>query len=329
MPIFKQFNNELLKDIMGVSYVGKPKNNTMMYMSKKIESKLLGLTNVNNCLVFIEDNISVPDNMVNKHNYVLCTDPAASYTEVAMILYEKIEEANRKKKYSITSKGYYIGEDVIIGEKAYIEPGVLVDHGVKIGDNVIIKTGAKIRSNTVIGNNCSIGENTVVGEPAFNMTTLPSGKVMPVPSFGGVIIHDNVYIGANTSVSKGGAGDTIIEDEVKIDSNIRVGHDVQLGYGVELLGSCAISGYCIIGCKTVVAVNATIKNRTIIGSDCYIGMGSVVHHDIRKGLTVTGSPAMSMEKIAQKKVLEIELKEMVREYKKGNEIVKNKIGGID
>ena len=315
MPIFKKFNNNFLENIKGVSYVGKPKNNTMMYMSKKIESKLFGLSAVNNCLVFIENNISVPDNMVNKHNYVLCRDPATSYTEVAQSLYEKIEKINLKKKYSITTKGYYIGEDVIIGNNAYIEPGVLLDHGVKIGDNVTIKSGAKIRSNTIIGDNCSIGENTVIGEPAFNMTILPSGQIVPVPSFGGVVINNNVYIGANTSISRGGADDTIIENFAKIDSNVRLGHDVHLYQNVELLGSCAIGGYCIIGHDTVIATNATLKNRIFVGCDCYIGMGSVVHHNIRDGLTISGSPALTINQIAKKKVLEIKLKELVKIHK--------------
>lgn len=296
MPIFKQFNNELLENIKGVSYVGKPKNNTMMYMSKKIESKLLGLTEVNNCLVFIEENISVPDNIVNQHNYVLSTDPATSYTEIAMLLYEKIEEANRKKKYSITPTGYYVGEDVIIGKNAHIEPCVLLDHGIKIGDNVTIKTGAKIRSNTIIGNNCTIGENTVIGEPAFNMTTLPSGKVVAVPCFGGVILHDNVYIGANTSISRGGADNTILEEDAKVDSNVRIGHDVILHKAVEVTASSLIAGYCEVGCKSFIGLGAVLRNRVQVGNNSFVAMGSIVVSNVDNNTVVCGVPAKPFKK---------------------------------
>lgn len=296
MTIFKKFNKELLEDIKGVSYVGKPKNNTMMYMSKKIESKLLGLTAVNNCLVFIEDNISVPEGMANQHNYVLCTDPAASYTEIAIILYKKIEDANRKKKYNITPNGYYIGENVKIGKNAYIEPGVLLDHGIKIGDNVTIKTGARIRFNTIIGNDCSIGENTVVGEPAFNMTTLPSGKVVAVPCFGGVVLHDNVYIGANTSISRGGADDTVLEEDAKVDSNVRIGHDVILHKAVEVTASSLVAGYCEIGFKSFIGLGAVLRNRVQVGSNSFIAMGSIVVSNVDNNTIVCGVPAKPFKK---------------------------------
>lgn len=291
MPIFKKFNNELLEDIKGVSYVGKPKNNTMMYMSKKIESKLLGLTFVNNCLVFIENNISVPDNIVNQNNYVLCAEPAASYTEIATILYKRIEDSNRKKRYSITPTGYFVGEDVIIGKNTYIEPGVLLDHGIKIGDNVTIKTGAKIRSNTIIGNNCSIGENTVIGEPAFNMTTLTSGKVVAVPCFGGVVLNDNVYIGANTSISRGGADDTVLEEDAKVDSNVRIGHDAILHKAVEVTASSLVAGYCEIGFKSFIGLGAVLRNRVQVGNNSFIAMGSVVVSNVDNNTVVCGVPA--------------------------------------
>lgn len=314
MAVFKMFSEDLMANITGVSYIGKPKSKTTMYLTKKIEDRIVALSNATDCLVFVEENVVIPKMLEDKHLFVLCKDPAAEYTVVTSKLYDKIEADRRKKRYTVQAEGYYVGEDVVIGAGAWIEPGVFIDHGVCIGGNVVLKTGVKLRSNTVIGNDCSIGENTVIGEPAFNMTQLESGETVPIPSFGGVKIGNNVYIGANTSISKGGADDTILEDNVKIDSNVRVGHDVHLHSYVELLGCCAVAGYCDIGTDSVVASNATLKNRTKIGDNCYVGMGSVVHHDVKNGLTVTGSPATSMEQVGRKRLTDLKIKELVRQY---------------
>ena len=314
MAIFSMFDDILLNSINGVSYIGKPKSNTMMYMSKKIESKIEGLYSVHDCLVFLEDNIVVPENLGKIHTFVLCKDPAATYTEVVHRLADKVAIEYKNKKVHCTESGYYVGENVKIGDNATIEPCVFIDHDVLIGNNVIIKSGAKIRSNTKIGDNCSIGENTVIGEPAFNMAEISVGDIVRIPSFGGVKIGDNVYIGANTSISRGGADDTIIENNVKIDCNVRLGHDVHLHEAAEILGCAIVAGYCEIGAYSVIAINATLKNRTIVGEHCYVGMGSVVHHNVSDRFVISGSPAMSMEKIGRKKVLELKLKELIRKF---------------
>ena len=312
MAIYNQFEDNFLTKITGVSYIGKPKSFTMMYLTKKIEDKLSHLADVQGCLVFVENTIIVPDEIVGQHTFIACKNPASSYTEIALLLEEKIETEFRAKKYLLTESGYTIGEDVQFGDNICIEPQVFIDHGVKIGNNVLIKTGAKIRRNTVIGDGCVIGENTVIGEPAFNITTLENGRMVSIPSFGGVIIGNNVFMGANNSVSKGAADNTIIEDDVKIDSNVRIGHDVHLHNGVEIIACSAIGGYCEIGEQSTTSINCTLKNRTNVGSHCFVGMGSVVHHDIRDGLTVTGSPAITVEQAAKEMVTNVKLRRLLK-----------------
>lgn len=312
MAIYNQFENDFLKQIKGVSYIGKPKSFTMMYLTKKIEEKLTHLTDVQGCLVFIESTVNVPAEIIEQHTFVACENPASSYTEIALLLYEKLETEYRAKKYLLTESGYTVGENVQVGTNACIEPLAFIDHGVKIGNNVLIKTGAKIRRGTIIGDDCIIGENTVIGEPAFNITTLDNGRMVSIPSFGGVIIGNNVFLGANDSISKGAADNTIIDDNVKIDSNVRIGHDVHLHNGAEIIACSAIGGYCEIGEHSTTSINCTLKNRIKIGDHCFIGMGSVVHHDIKDGLTVTGDPAITLEHAAKEKIINVKLKQLLK-----------------
>lgn len=312
MAIYNQFENDFLKQIKGVSYIGKPKSFTMMYLTKKIEEKLTHLTDVQGCLVFIESTVNVPAEIIEQHTFVACENPASSYTEIALLLDEKLETEYRAKKYLLTESGYTVGENVQVGVNTRIEPLAFIDHGVKIGNNVLIKAGAKIRRGTIIGDDCIIGENTVIGEPAFNITTLANGRMVSIPSFGGVIIGNNVFLGANNSVSKGAADNTIIDDNVKIDSNVRIGHDVHLHTGAEIIACSSIGGYCEIGEHSTTSINCTLKNRIKVGDHCFIGMGSVVHHDIKDGLTVTGDPAITLERAAKEKIINVKLKQLLK-----------------
>lgn len=312
MSVYNNFDEKLLSGIIGVSYIGNPKDNTIMYLTKKIEGKIGGLANTKNALVFLENGVVVPEAIVDKNEYVFCDDPPSLYTRVVMKMAETRDADLRAKKYTLIPEGYYIGEDVVLGKNVYIEPGALIDHNVKIGDNVVIRAGAKIRFDTVIGDNCVIGENTVIGEPGFNVAEVDDGRTVIMPNFGRVVIGNDVSIGANTSVSRGTADNTIISDYVKIDSNVRIGHDVNLNRYVEIRANACVAGYSCIGERTVVCVGACIKNRMTVGKDCVVGMGAVLTNNVRDGITVKGDPAISLEKLGQHKVFEMELKELLR-----------------
>lgn len=315
MPILDKFDNTLLNNVVGVSYAGKPKDNTMMYITKKVEHLLLNLQGTKGAVVFLEQGIVVPEDMVDKNSYVMCADPVAQYTKVVLELDKQRNEKLRKLKYTLTLGGYWLGENVEIGDGTYVEPGVLIDHGVKIGKNCVIKSGAKIRFDTVIGDNCSIGENTVIGEPGFNVSEIAEGVTDIIPNFGKVHIGNWVYIGANTSVSKGAAGDTEICDFVKIDSNCRIGHDVYFEKYVEVRAGSVISGFVEMGQSSVSGAGATVRNRVIIGSNSMIGAGSYLSRNLKDNLTVVGNPAITMDKFGQREMLLVELKQFLKDSK--------------
>ena len=46
--------------ITGTSYIGNPRSNTAMYITKKVERLLSALETVSECLIFAEDSIDVP-----------------------------------------------------------------------------------------------------------------------------------------------------------------------------------------------------------------------------------------------------------------------------
>ncbi len=277
-------------EIISASYIGKPVNHTVMYMSKKVEHFIDNLKSVENCLIFAESSVNVPEEIQEKNCFVFTENPQASYAEFALKLSAEKKLQDKKKKYTLTDLGYYIGEDVEIGEGTIIEPGCLIGHNVKIGKNSIVKSGARIK-NSIIGDYFCAEENCTIGTDGFTMANDENGHKFRIPTLGKVVIGNNVEIGAHTNVCAGTAGDTVIEDYVKIDALIHIGHDVFIKKNAEITAGAVIGGFVELGVQSYVGINAVLRNRVVIGDGAFVGMGAVVTKSVVPNITVVGNPA--------------------------------------
>lgn len=278
-------------EIKGVSYIGNPRSNTAVFIVKKVEHLLQGLYLVSNCLVFIENGISIPKELYNKHSFRFSDNPKEEYALFAEGLFHDELWEEREQKYVRTDDGYYLGKEVAIGESSYVAPGVLIGHGVQIGKNVEIWPNAVIK-HAVIGDNVIIREGAVVGAEGYTLAKSNKNNLwIRIPSLGGISIGNNVEIGTNCSLARGTAELTIIEDNVKMDALVYIGHDTIIRKNVEISAGCQIGGYAELKQDVVVGLNSTIRNRVIIGEDSMIGMGAVVTKSIGEEETVIGNPA--------------------------------------
>lgn len=284
-----------LAKITGASYAGAPKDYTMMYISKKVEHLIENLNGHIGCLVFVEANIDVPLELKKKNIFVSCENPQFEYAKYATEIWRKQLQADKARGYERTEEGYFIGKNVSIGTNAYIEPGVLIGHDVRIGDNAVILAGSVIK-HALIGNDFICNENAVIGAYGFTMAEDPDGNKIRIPSLGGVVIGDCVEVGAHDNISCGSAGDTVVEDYVKIDALVHIGHDAYLGKNTEITAECIIGGFVEAAEGSYIGLNSTIRNRIKLGKKCIVGMGSNVTKSIDANTTVIGNPAKPMKK---------------------------------
>ena len=288
--IYPQFDFE----ITGASYTGCPVDNTVMFVSKKVGHLVENLKGHKNCLVFAENGIEVSEEIRRDNGFVFTDNPSLEYARFANILAEREFEAEKTKKYKPVD-GYYVGENVEIGENAYIEPGCVIGHGVKIGNSARIFAGAIIK-NAVIGDNFYCNENAVIGTQSFTMADDEQGNKFRIPALGKVLIGNNVEIGVGDNISRGTCGNTILEDYVKLDVLVHVGHDAHLHKNVEITAGCIIGGFADLAEKAYMGINSAVKNRKNIGQKAIIGMGAVVIRDVEDNKTVIGNPAKPLIK---------------------------------
>jgi UDP-3-O-[3-hydroxymyristoyl] glucosamine N-acyltransferase LpxD len=178
-----------------------------------------------------------------------------------------------------------IHPSAIISSRATIHPKVT------IGANSIIHEGASIWPGTVIGQNSEILPNAVIGNSGFGYERLPDGTPIKFIHFAGVLIGDNVEIGALTSISRGVFYDTWLQDLCKIDALVHIAHNCIVGRAAFIIAMSELNGGVVVGDEAWVGPNSTVLNNVKIGRGAKIGVASAAIRDVSEGLTVFGNPA--------------------------------------
>lgn len=200
-----------------------------------------------------------------------------------------------KEFYSVKEK-HSIGLNNVISPIAKLAKGVSIGHNCFIGDRVEIGVGTRIYNNVVIqhdvkiGQNCLIQSGAVIGEEGFGFLTTQIKSRERVLHLGTVIIEDNVEIGANTCISRGVMGDTIIGSGSKIDNLCHIAHNVKIGKNAFVVAHTMVGGSVNIGDNCWLA-SAIIRNGISINEGAMVGFGAVVVKDVKAGSVVIGNPA--------------------------------------
>ena len=147
----------------------------------------------------------------------------------------------------------FIGARCQVGAGSWFAPRVTLYHDVRVGQRAVIQAGA------------------VIGGEGFGFANA-AGQWHKIAQIGGVLIGDDVEIGANTTVDRGALNDTLIGDGVKLDNQIQIAHNVQIADHPAIAACVGISG------------------STRIGRHCMIagGVGMVGHIDICDNVFVSG-----------------------------------------
>src|SRR5688572_12202085 len=145
-----------------------------------------------------------------------------------------------------------IGDDCVIGADSFLYPNVTLYSKVKLGERCIIHSGARI------------------GSDGFGYT-FEGGRHVKVPQVGGVVIGNDVEIGANTCVDRGSVGPTEIGNSVKIDNLVHIGHNVRIGDFTIIVAQVGVSGSTTIGKGVTIAGQAGLQGHIRIGDGAVIG----------------------------------------------------------
>ena len=164
---------------------------------------------------------------------------------------------------------------------------MIVDPGVVIGPRAEIGSGSIIGANSVIGSGVRIGRDCLIGpqvtmshaligdrvilHPGVRIGQSGSISVMPrltrraspgCRELAGSFIQDGVEIGANATIDRGAAGDTVIGEETRIGNLARIAENV------------AIGRHCVIPAQAGLSAGARLEDfASELNAACPAGFG--------------------------------------------------------
>jgi UDP-3-O-[3-hydroxymyristoyl] glucosamine N-acyltransferase len=214
-------------------------------------------------------------------NSLIADDPYVSYAKIAGQFDPRRPLQAGIHDSASVDPGAKIGEGVFVGANAVIGPGCEIAENCSVGPGCVlvadvrIGNGSRLHANVTIGEAVVIGQRTIVhpgaviGSDGFGLA-FDEDHWVKIPQLGSVQIGDDCEIGANTTIDRGAIGDTIIEDDVRLDNQIQIGHNVRIGAHTAMAGMVGISGstqigkYCMFAGSSGAVGHIQIADRTTV-----------------------------------------------------------------
>lgn len=204
-----------------------------------------------------------------------------------------IQETLEEQKKAVIGPNTYISKKVLLGRNVKIGANCVIDGNITIGDDTVIGNNVVILYKVHIGKNCVIQSGAVIGEEGFSYWEEDHQKTM-VKHYGGVTIHDDVRVGANTCIVRGTIDDTVIGKGSKIDNLCHIAHNCQIGKNCVIIAGATLCGSVIVEDNAYIST-AAVRQQLHVGEGALVGLGAVVVKDVETSTVVIGNPAKVMK----------------------------------
>ena len=217
-------------------------------------------------------------------------DPYLAYAQAAQLFAEKktikagihptavIGENCQIHPSAVIGAYVVVGDEVTIGQDCCIAPHTVIRDRCYLESHVTLHPHVTLYSAVRIGPRVIIHSGAVLGADGFGFANT-NGHWLKIPQLGTVVIHEDVEIGANTTIDRGALGDTIIGKGVKLDNHIQIGHNVVIGDHTIIAACSGVSGSVEIGkyCRISGMVGFTghfkVADHVIITANTIVSKG--------------------------------------------------------
>jgi UDP-3-O-[3-hydroxymyristoyl] glucosamine N-acyltransferase len=198
-----------------------------------------------------------------------------------------------------------------IGARTHVGPLVYVGSGVEVGEDCALGPHVALLAGVRLGRRVLVHPGAVLGADGFGFA-FDGAQHRKVPQTGGVLIEDDVEIGANTTIDRATFGDTIIRRGTKIDNLVQIGHNVEVGEHSILVAQVGVSGSSRLGRGVVLAGQVGIADHVTVGDGVLVGAQGGVPSSLEAGGKFLGSPARPMLEAKRIMAAETRLPELLR-----------------
>jgi UDP-3-O-[3-hydroxymyristoyl] glucosamine N-acyltransferase len=211
----------------------------------------------------------------------------------------------------------HIGPNCVVGDGATIGDQTVLEANCTVGDHSALGQAVHLFANVTIYSQCRLGDRvrihagTVIGSDGYGYV-FDEDHHRKIPQVGGVVIGDDVEIGANVTIDRGALGDTLIGEGTKIDNLVQIAHNVVIGKHCLIVAQNGIGGSSQIGEYSTLAGQVGITGHIKIGPKTMIAARSTVLNDLEGGKQYMGFPAIPNFQAKRQLIAAQQLPELIK-----------------
>ena len=235
---------------------------------------------------------------------VVCSQPYFLYARIA----QWFERASRPRRpagvhpLAVVAPDAVVEDDASIGPHCVVESGAHIGRGTVLGPGCVVGQGCRVGPDGLlharvtlyhgvrIGARAIVHSGAVLGADGFGFAPDPAGQGAwaKIPQLGGVVVGDDVEIGANTTIDRGALDDTRIGNGVKLDNQIMIAHNVQVGDHTAIAACVGVAGSTSIGARCTIGGAAMLSGHLVLADDVHVSGGTAITSSISRPGRYTG-----------------------------------------
>ena len=185
-----------------------------------------------------------------------------------------------------------VGRGARIGARTIVHSHVSVGRFAEIGEDCVIHSHASIRERVRLGNRVILQDGAVIGGDGFGFARQPDGSHLKIPQIGGVVVEDDVEIGANTTVDRPSVGETRIAAGTKVDNLVQVAHGVRIGRHSLLAAQAGVAGSSVLEDQVTLAGQVGVAGHITVGKGTVATAQTGIPNSVEPGSFISGYPAI-------------------------------------
>ncbi len=267
----------------------------------------LKASNAGACIISAAGKNEAPSNMA----LLVVSEPQRVWPLVLAMFYPSASEPPSfwQREGEGVSSAAHIHPEARLASDVVVEPAAVIGAGASIGAGSRICAGAVIGYGVQVGRECYISANVslvcaLLGDRVFIHAGASIGQdglgyqpdaengIAKVPQTGRVIIQNDVEIGANTTIDRASAGDTIVGEGTKIDNMVHLAHNVVIGRHCIIAAQTGFAGSVVVGDNVQMGGQSGIAGHLRIGSGVILASRAGVTRSLSASGIYGGFPAM-------------------------------------
>ena len=179
-----------------------------------------------------------------------------------------------------------------VGARTIVHAHASIGRDARIGDDCVLHAHVSVRERVRIGHRVILQDGVVIGADGYGFARRRDGSHHKIPQIGGVVIEDDVEIGANTTVDRPAVGETRIAAGTKIDNLVQIAHGVQIGRHVLLAAQVGIAGSSVVEDQVTLAGQVGVAGHITIGAGTIATAQTGIPNSVEPGSFISGYPAI-------------------------------------